>query len=71
MPTAAGDSFRNTVTIAGTTTGLTPGDLAVKAVHAVQETAEKAAHRAKELATKADHKVHEMADKADAKLKKD
>ena len=32
VPTAAGDSFRNTVTIAGTTTGLTPGDLAVKAV---------------------------------------
>ncbi len=32
VPTAAGDSFLNTVTIAGTTTGLTPGDLAVKAV---------------------------------------
>ncbi len=32
VPTAAGDSYLNTVTIAGTTTGLTPGDLAVKAV---------------------------------------
>ncbi|TFC90612.1 MULTISPECIES: DUF11 domain-containing protein [Cryobacterium] len=32
VPTAAGDSFRNTVTIAGTTTGLTPGDLTTKAV---------------------------------------
>ncbi|MBG6056658.1 putative repeat protein (TIGR01451 family)/fimbrial isopeptide formation D2 family protein [Cryobacterium sp. MP_M5] len=32
VPTAAGDSFLNTVTIAGTTTGLTPGDRAIKAV---------------------------------------